>query len=195
MLNLESMGRIQVSRGKPIIYQPHFLSYSTTHLTLQGVVGQLLPWGKGSMGSRQSWQSCQTLTPCFPREISHPITLTWRKRTALFTHGGGRGPFFLHVEESNHNCTHAYAFFSHACTQLIFLTQEFHSGGAIYFYHSRFCRFLEFSHVQEVNWARISGWDSFLTFLLLFLITRLGKSVVLIARRVGEETHDFLGCC
>ena len=49
-----------------------FLSYSTNHLTLQGVVGQLFPWGKGSMGSRQSWKGCQNMTPCFPKGVLSP---------------------------------------------------------------------------------------------------------------------------
>ena len=64
------------------------LSYSTNHLTLQGVVGQLLPWGKGSMGNRQFWQGCQTLTTGFPKGDLSSITLMWRKGAAFFTHGG-----------------------------------------------------------------------------------------------------------
>ena len=67
MFNLEQMGKSQMSIKEPIKLSTTFLVLFNQLFNSLRSSWQLFPWGKGSMGSRQSWQGFQTLTPRLPK--------------------------------------------------------------------------------------------------------------------------------
>ena len=144
-----------------------FLSYSTNHLTLQGVVGKLLPWGKVSMGSRQFWKGCQTLAKSFPKGDLSSITLMWRRGAAFFTHRGSR---ISPSRNGNH-------IFPHAHRELI-SSRGISIRGAICFSHSCFCKFWSFPMSgKSIGQSSMVGLFVWLICWSFILITQLRQTV------------------